>query len=117
MGGSPPLVGLVGIPHHPPPTHTLSTTDALSTWQVGLLLALGLRHRCEHSGGAVLSVGGGVFMAGGVGGGPSSPAELPRAVLINQGLVVPLQLLHVGQLFLLGVQIKLVELLDPGQHA
>lgn len=80
------------------------------------------------------------------GGGPSSPAELPRAVLVDEGLVVPPQLLHRGQLLLLGVEVELavgasrgsepnggggaqrpspppqlldhaLELLDPGQHA
>jgi len=43
----------------------------------------------------------------GVGGGPRSPAELPGAVLVDQRLVVSPELLHVGQLLLLGVEVEL----------
>ena len=81
MGGSPPLVGLGGIPHHPPPTHTLSTTDALSTWQVGLLLVLGLRHRGEHSGGQCWGGGGGVSWPEGLGGVPAHQQSSPGQYL------------------------------------
>lgn len=36
-----------------------------------------------------------------------SPAELPRAVFVDEALVVSAELLHVGQLLLLGVQVEL----------
>lgn len=46
-----------------------------------------------------------------------SPLQYSRTVLVDQRLVVRLQLVDVGELGALCVQVKFVELLDPGQHA
>lgn len=50
-----------------------------------------------------------------VGGGPRSPAELPGTVLVDQGLVVAAELLHVRQLLLLGVEVELAAGARVGQ--
>eukprot|EP00053_Salpingoeca_punica_P005899 m.57254 g.57254 ORF g.57254 m.57254 type:complete len:376 (-) comp13445_c0_seq3:345-1472(-) len=45
-----------------------------------------------------------------------SPAQQARAVLVDERLVVGLEGLDIRHIVALGVQVKLVELLDPGAH-